>query len=208
MAFDENSQITDHYEQATALYTSVYQNKPRLFGLTQAQMTQVQELSDAIWDVITLRLIDNATKGQLDVLGKLVGQSRIEADDDTYRRRIQTRIRANRSIGKVNDIIEVAQAFSPNSGYRYYDFYPASILLEQFALSMSGSLDADLAAILKGFIEDAKPAGVDISLHFTEDLESETFEFSSTSDPEDDTDKGWGDEYPTSGDGGAWIGTV
>ena len=83
-------------------------NTPVLQGLLGVFLRRCQELEDIFWDIIEKRHIDVAAGAQLDSLGLLVGEKRLERDDTDYRQAIRLRIRVNRSKGRIVDVIDVA----------------------------------------------------------------------------------------------------
>lgn len=68
-----------------------------------------QELQVALMQLLLYRTLDTAVASNLDVLGKVVGQSRNGLGDDDYRRYIRARIATNRSRGTRDDLIRIAQ---------------------------------------------------------------------------------------------------
>lgn len=83
------------------------ENNPQLANLLSAYTDEVQELENAIWDVMVGRLTDYAVGIQLDALGRIVGQKRESLGDAAYRAHIKARIRINQSFGQPRDIIVV-----------------------------------------------------------------------------------------------------
>lgn len=93
--------------------------KPRIAAIMYAMLVEIQVLEDAIWNGINARLIDNATGIYLATLGELVGQPNLGPwTEDVYRLYIKARIRANRSLGKIRDLLDVATVVSDLVGYR------------------------------------------------------------------------------------------
>lgn len=76
--------------------------------LLRAWLAGVQDIENALQQLLTMRFIDTAVGVQLDVLGNIVGQGRDGLVDATYRRYIRARISANRSKGTIADAIRVA----------------------------------------------------------------------------------------------------
>lgn len=197
------ARVTDHVEASLDLLLDQYKEKPRIAALLGSETKQIQALEDAIWDTIIGRLIDNAVGVFLDYLGKIVGQERTTPDDELYRARIRTRIRANKSLGHPDDVIAVAilaLALDP-SLVRYTEIYPASFILEELA-----GIDLDLAPIVREFIELAKAPGVAPAFFFSAEPPSGRFTFAPGDTPVADTLRGFTDgEDPTSSSGGRWI---
>lgn len=83
------------------------EDNPQLANLLSSYTDEVQELENAIWDVLVGRLTDYAVGVQLDALGRIVGQKRDSLGDAAYRAHIKARIRINQSFGQPKDIIAV-----------------------------------------------------------------------------------------------------
>lgn len=83
------------------------ESNPQLAKLLTSYTDEVQELENAIWDVMVGRLTDYASGVQLDALGRIVGQKRDSLGDAAYRAHIKARIRINQSFGQPRDIIAV-----------------------------------------------------------------------------------------------------
>lgn len=77
--------------------------------LVAALATPAQALEDALWQLLVQRTVDTAIGVQLDVIGRVVGQSRDGLGDDSYRRYIRARISVNRSRGTLGDLLGVAK---------------------------------------------------------------------------------------------------
>lgn len=193
--------MDDHVEAGLALLIDHYKEKPVLEAYIRSFLSRIQELEDAIRDVIVGRLLDTATGAQLDILGAIVGQSRTSEDDDLFRARIRTRILANRSRGNPIDIIAVARSALGSDDLTYTELYPATVLVETIEAVSSAS-----AAVIAEFLRAAKSAGTRITYHYSSDDGEDTFAFSSSDDPEPDTSRGFGGDDPTTGNGGRWIG--
>jgi hypothetical protein len=193
--------ITDHVRAGLDLLIEQYKDKPRLAGLLTSYLNRAQELEDATWEVLVDRPIDEAEGVQLDTLGKLVGQPRTTADDEVYRLRIRTRIRANRSLGNPEDIIAVATSALDGSPLLYDEYYPASFVVEA-----REPLGEGLAPVVFEFLELAKAIGTEASFHFSSDEEPDTFAFSDSDESEEDEARGFSGDDGSMGPGGALIG--
>jgi hypothetical protein len=76
--------------------------------LLSATLGPVQEIEDALQQLLSERGVNTAVGAQLDVLGKLVGQPRNAMVDDDYRRLIRAKITINKSKGRIEDVLDVA----------------------------------------------------------------------------------------------------
>lgn len=186
--------IDDHVEQADKLFIQQFRNKPRLSALLAAFTARCQELEDTLWDIFDTRFIERAEGTQLDVLGRIVGQVRIGPDDATYRVFIRTRIIANKSRGRPDDMIAVAASALQGLAFEYRELYPTSWIVD--VLDPLTAHAMEIADILRS----TKPAGTGGSLHFRPTTSSSgSFRFSSSSTATPDTAHGWG--------AGKWIST-
>ncbi len=126
-----------------------YKGKPRMEGMLSALVSPIQDLENAIWEVLTETNVSSAQAGQLDVLGRIVGEARRGRDDATYARWIRARIRANRSAGRPEDFFAILDALFPGSTTQILDFHPNVIdIVTDFGLSPVG-LAQDVNRILQ-----------------------------------------------------------
>jgi hypothetical protein len=197
------ARVTDHVEAGLDLLLDYYKGKPRLEALLSSELKQIQALEDAAWDVLIQRLIDNATGVQLDKLGRIVGQPRVEEDDEVYRVRIRTRVRANKSLGHPKDLIEVALILTglDKTELEYSESYPAGFMIEVLA-----PMSAELASVLLGFLIAAKSPGVRPMVQFSELGAENAFTWADGDEFEDDEDRGFGGDDPDVGPGGIFVG--
>lgn len=124
------SPVTDHVERGLENLIDQFKGRPRMESWVASYLKEVQALSDAAWEVLISRLIDDAVDAQLDVLGKIVGEPRNERDDDTYRLFISARVRINRSLGLSLDILEVLAIIASGTPKLVLEYYPAALLIE------------------------------------------------------------------------------
>ena len=137
--------------------TPWFWTKPKAVSLITAFCLQLQELENAIWDVLEDRILDNAEGSQLATLGRLVGESRLGRSDDDFRIAIRGRILANRSRGNLTDLLKLLELMRPDVGYSWTEGN-AAISFE------SNSLDYSAENTVLQFLIDAKPAGVYIEI--------------------------------------------
>lgn len=97
--------------------TTKYRNKPRLATWIMIYLNQLQLIEDAIHATVDAWDLETATGFRLDIIGEKVGQPRIGDTDDVYRLYIKGRIRANRSGGRIRDLLGIAGLLIP--GYQY-----------------------------------------------------------------------------------------
>jgi Protein of unknown function (DUF2612) len=156
-------QTIDHVAGGLALLLSQYRERPRLAALLSSFLRRVQELDDATLDVLVSRLLDTATGAQLRVLGRLVGQTNAYGwSDNVYRLFIRARIRANKSNGHGDDVIDVLNLVQDPSFFSLREYYPATMLAEY-----EGPTTVD-PQILMDLVRSAKGAGVKLQLLYTD----------------------------------------
>ncbi len=187
----EITKNTEHTAEGLLLFIDRYKNKPRLASLLLIFLDQVQELEDALFQLITDRAIDAAVGVQLDILGDIVGQpERVGLSDDDYRTIIKARIKVNRSDGHAEQLIEILALVATLTGVEQ----PAEILLLDVppaALRISlltdiGPLDP---LIVFNLLNDARGAGIKLDFIYTTTLKADTFTFGG--DGPNDPDKGF-----------------
>lgn len=148
----------DHVQQGLGLLLSQYRDKPRIAALISSFLRRIQELDDAAIEVLIARLIDNAVGAQLLVIGRIVGQPNEGSwDDDTYRLFIKARIRANKSNGHGDDVIDVVNLVEA-ADFVLREYYPASMFVD------FDTVTAASPVILLELARRAKGAGVRLQL--------------------------------------------
>jgi hypothetical protein len=125
-----------HVAEGVGLLTSRYVSAPVVSGLATALMTRFQEAEAQLWSLIQgVQLVNHPMAGGpwsiLDQLGALVGVARNGMPDVAYLSAIQLEIRANRSQGLSEDIIQVLTLYTGTSQF-YLDVPPASFIVELF----------------------------------------------------------------------------
>ena len=98
---------TKHFVEGLVKLIPPLWGKPRVAAWLRSYLNRVQEFEDACWEVLEAYNVDTATGKRLDVLGKIVGQPRYGFTDATYRSVIKARIRAARSLGRYDDLLDV-----------------------------------------------------------------------------------------------------
>lgn len=183
-------------KRASRLFRAKYIDKKFMQAWLASYTNRCQEIEDLLWSIITGMLLDNAVGDQLDKLGTLVGQSRISSDDDTYRKAIRARVRINISQGTSEDLIYVAKVMTDNATLKYFDVYPAQVVIE---ILDSISVSPSLLAI---FLWETRASGVGFRLWYNVTGDN-TFTFA-YGVPEYDNLQGFG-YAPDPSVGGYWA---
>lgn len=147
---------TQHVKKARALLIEQYKGRPIIQGFLDSYIKRIQDLEDALWDIINSRRLDLAVGLQLDVLGLLVGELRLGRTDEEYRPSIRIRIRVNRSRGRIVDVIDVAKLVNVHGTpivieYRYLGF-EVNIFEEEGERYTAALLDKTRAATSYGLL--------------------------------------------------------
>lgn len=164
MSLEQKTGSSRHFFEALPKLVSAFWGKPRIAALLQAYVQRVQELEDATWAVMDRYTVAVADTTRLDILGRVVGQPRFWSNDEIYRSVIRGKIRANRSRGLTDDIVDVVQCVTPTSDPVHVAHYsPATMFVWPEA-----PIDAatDLIA-LKFLLPKTRAAGVRMQFFWT-----------------------------------------
>jgi hypothetical protein len=113
--------VESHATEAVALLTDAFRNADNVAPILRAFTKVLQVREGWIWDVINKRLFaNNPTGDQLDQLGAIVGEPRLGRADADYLPAVKLRIRANRSQGLAEDIIQITTLLLASFQYTEY----------------------------------------------------------------------------------------
>ena len=151
------TRVPDHVEKGLALTLSQYRERPIFLAWLASYLRQVQDLEDATYDTIVSRFLDRAKNAQLDLIGKIVGESRKGRGDDLYRVFVGARIRINRSFGRYRDVLEVYNIIC-SAPKLLLEIAPARLRLELLDVP---SIDP---VLILEMLRDTKAGGVGLSM--------------------------------------------
>lgn len=192
---------TDQVARGLSRLLQQYRNKPQFTALVQSYLNRIQELENAVWEVILYRLLPNAEGVQLDSLGRVVGRGRNNLSDANYLLAIQAEIRINRSCGTPQDMIAVAKlSLPPGDVFIYQEAYPAVALFTVLTPESS-----TIIGILFQSLTRAKPGGVKLMLSWFPVVIGDMFTFSPFAQEVASTTQGFSDYY-NPGTGGFFAG--
>lgn len=180
----------DHIAEALNRLPEQFRSDPNVTALLSSLVGPCQALETALQDMLTKRGVDTAVGAQLDIVGKLVGQSRNGLDDETFRRYIRARISAHRSSGVVEDLIRITTLVLNDLG--------ATLIVDQQGVAAvvvrieDTTVDATVADAIISFLRIAGAAGVRVILESSTVVPAEAFAFDVLSGHEGDgfTDPG------------------
>jgi hypothetical protein len=115
---------------------------------------EVQELEDALFQLLMQRDIETAVGVQLNGLGDTVGESRMGKGDDAYRFAIKVRIAKNNMSGTPEQMISFLKLLTGGTLIDYAEIYPAKV---SFFVS-----DGEDVPGLQDLMQSAAPAGVKV----------------------------------------------
>lgn len=161
----EWEKITDHADRIVAESLSQDRDKPRIVALLTAIGALFQYMEDICDDLIVERTLANAIGKQLDQYGMLVGEPRLGALDDDYRRFIRARILANNSESKPDDLIKIYAALVDEleSEIKFTELYPAAYEITAIA---DASLPVEVVRRIGRVMESVRPIGVGAKVLF------------------------------------------
>ncbi len=140
---------------ASALILSQYKDKPLLAGLLCSYLDRIQALDTATTTLYQIALsLDTAQGAHLDMLGRIVRESREGRGPAEYRRAIRVRVLVNRSQGRIEDLIAIASLFEDGAGVRVREYRPARVVVWMTAPAVNPP------ATLHVRLRRAKAAGV------------------------------------------------
>ncbi len=189
--FNDLEHEDDHCAAGTAQLLSIMRGRTRMDGVLCAILFRIQDAEDAVWQLLTERLISTSIGAQLDGIGDIVGQRRDGLSDVIYRAAIRGRIAANASHGKPDQVFNVAELVLDDEDFAMHidERHPAG-----FALVLDDDVpDPVLAFIIADLMDTAVVSGVYIVVEFSKDV-SKTWALSSglgVTETSDDTGLGW-----------------
>lgn len=185
------TEILDFAARARARLLAQYAELPKFSTLVGELSANVQQLEAALFDLIDQTAIGTATGVFLEQLGEIVGEDRGGAIDALYRRYIRARVRANRSSGTFEDVIEVVTEW-------YGGAFPDLILTELGRASFHVDLNSpdvndDPALRLARILPGTRSAAIGAQLLWQPVASNKVFTFATGSGLEADSDAGFGD---------------
>lgn len=122
------NQINDHVEKGLERRLQQWVDKPNLEKIIRSLITGKQELENTFFDLRNKRLgIFEAEGEQLDQIGQIVGQGRLNFDDDFYRILLLARVGANVSNGEPERIIDTIKLLTSADFVHYMNLNNAEI---------------------------------------------------------------------------------
>lgn len=163
--------ITDYLQRGLDRLLEQYKGKPVLAAILESWLIQFQQIEDMLLAVKASRMVDTATGYSLAKIARKVRAPLGDTDEQT-RLRIKLEIRARRSNGRAEDLIEIIriaqQALDPDGSTGYEENYPAGVELR---------LDVDDPAEIHAYAKRAKLGGVKLRSLYLGDTSKPAFRF-------------------------------
>jgi hypothetical protein len=160
------SKKTNHVEEGISNFISQFRKQPTIVALASVYLRQIQDIENALSDLLTETNLNNAVGVHLDNIGALVGEPRSGRNDSQYRIAISARILLNISNGTIEDVIAIAAAAAgvPVT-IEIIEHFPASFTARIVEPIDPAITDTDRVAEI---IASGRPAGVGGHLDFFE----------------------------------------
>lgn len=99
--------IADHVDRALDRLRQQFRDQPNIEAWLRVLVAPVQDLEQAMYEVLVGRGVETAVGVQLDAIGTIVGQPRNGRSDEVYRAFIRARIATNKSNGTIENVLNV-----------------------------------------------------------------------------------------------------
>lgn len=162
---------TDYVGQAKRALYSQFRDDARLQAFFGGMGAATQLLEDACWDLLQA-VFASCTGDQLDQWGDTVDERRGGLPDGEYRVMIQARIKANRSMGRLDELIEIAQIVTAPSRVVGVEYQPKHVTLRIYRDTWISPL---LRPRVRALLQAIKPAGTYLQL---EEIQPDHLRFS------------------------------
>lgn len=133
-----------------------FDEKTVLKAVTEVVADEVQEIHDALYQLLTEKNIDNAVGAQLDVIGRIIGRTRGGYGDVDYRSLLKLQIGINVSTGAPSALVPLIKEITGSTEVDLFEDFPAACS----AVVNGNNIGSELLAQL----ELIGSAGVDMSI--------------------------------------------
>ena len=155
----------NHVAEALANRIEQFKDKPNFADVLTTYVTQVQEIEDALNQLLTETNLTDSEGQQLDNIGELIGEGRFGRLDTPYLDAINARRKLNLATGTRETILGLIEAIEPGTAVTITEFFPAGFVAAATAAVTLSAFDAQKIA---SFIRSGRSVGVGSSLHVYE----------------------------------------
>lgn len=187
--------IKNWQERAGSWLYYQFRAKPNIRALAEKIIgRQIQDLENAVQEVLTARILDNANGSALDLWGTVFNESRAGRSDATYRVALLLAVARDNASGTPEDVIMIIGTLAAANKVILVDEYVTRGILIYLE---SPTIALDLAAELRDVADAVAPAGVRVVT--VSERPAEYFGWNG-----DAASGGWG-TVESSATGGAWT---
>lgn len=185
---------------ALELLLSAFDDADTLRALLCSYVTRIDAIETALLQVHYNRWLDTAAGAQLDVLGRILKEPRNGASDTVYRRGLRSRVLANSSNGKIEELLLIALTFEPDlDSVEARQLYPYAITF--WAL---GQPEADPRALAQR-LQQASAGAVGLQMVHTPLGSASLHAISADTTPTTSATQGFGSTTESTGGGLASV---
>lgn len=179
---------TTHEAEGVAHLIEQFRGKPKLGAFITLLMTQVQELEDAFFQIVTDTVLAVAIGEQLDGIGRIVDEPRNALDDTDYRLLLTVKFRVIRSTGTIEDLIAILDELT--GGGMTIELSQSAVDIAHFDILISTALPAGVdGVVVSNMTLRAKGAGIRGIITF---FDSDGIAFDTVGEGFDDADDAFG----------------
>lgn len=152
----ELERIDNHFGLAVVALVPPFWGKPRVAALLRSYVRPIQQLENDIFEVLAAYDVNTCDAARLAVLGRIVGQSNLGWDLETYRAIVRAKIATNRSHGREDDIINVLRLITGSTA----PITIAPIVPATMSVEMGEPVSAEHMVAISFLLPKARGAGI------------------------------------------------
>lgn len=146
----------DHVEEGLSQLPSQWENSPRVRGLLESWLRQLNTFESNLIDVRDGFNMQTAIGAQLDIIGGYFSVNRLGRSDSDYRNAILTVIASGNGSGTPDQMISLFSSMANTGDVQYWEHPPLSFTMLANNGDESGASDAQ-------YMSSAKPAGTEFA---------------------------------------------
>jgi hypothetical protein len=149
---------TTHIDEGLDNLVDQFEGSPLFNALLTSFLEQIQDLEDALSDVLTETTVESSVGAQLDALGSIVGEDRAGRNDLQYSTALRARLILNVSEGTPENIIDLIRAIAGDVTVQIFENFPASFLAT--IVDPIDPTEVDVTQI-GALVASGRPAGIE-----------------------------------------------
>lgn len=116
--------LKNYVEQGKERLLQQFKDQPNIEAILESFLGGLDSTREAAMAVLAFMDIDNVDGAILDILGKIVGETRKGNTDSTYRENIKIRIFLNSSKGTPDELLEILDLLTDSTKIQMYEHFP------------------------------------------------------------------------------------